>query len=74
MEAVRRVVCVLDVDRQAVTGLRVDDGAGNAVWKGGLIDVGGHQLVGLWQEVLRVEVLAVDKGGQPPRRDLVGWD
>src|SRR6058998_1888070 len=62
------------MDIQAVTGLGIDDRAGDPMAKGWLVDVGGNELVRLRKKVLRIEILAVDKRRQPTRGDLVSWD
>src|SRR5262249_1328744 len=72
MEAVWRAISVLDVDTEPVPGTRVEDGAWDAPRERRLVDVGSNELVRLGNQVLRVEVFAIDKRCQSACGHLVG--
>src|SRR4030095_16717810 len=60
MEAMWSDVRIFDVDAQPITGLHVDYRAWHATRESWFIHIGGDELVRLRNEVLSIEVLAVD--------------
>src|SRR6266496_2303555 len=67
-------VAVQHMDLETLTGLRVDERAGDTPAEHWLVDVGRHQFVWLWDQVARIQVLPVDQCGEPASFDLSGWD
>src|SRR6516165_5232368 len=74
MKAVRCEVGVFDVDEETVTRPRIDNRAGNTPVERRLVDVGDNELVGLWNQIMRIEILAIDQCRQTARFYLVRWD
>ncbi len=69
-----RIVGVLDVNAQPLAWTRVDDGTRNAPRESRLIHISGDELIRLRDQILRIEVLAVDERSQPPGSHLVVRD
>src|SRR5438093_8041614 len=70
VHAVRHRVAVQDVNLESLAWLRVYHCAGHAAAEHGLVYVCRHYFIRLWDEIVRIEVLAIDDSSQPPRVDL----
>jgi hypothetical protein len=70
MEAVGHPIGVEDVNVQPIAGPRIDHGAGDAVAVERFVYVGQDELVGLRNEVVGIEILAIQQRRQAARIHL----